>query len=251
MDVKRLFLISALVFASVDISLAAEIGRALRVTTALNQSSTDSSEDHQVTILVAGAVERPEAVTLPAAEATVAGVLAAAGGASRESYRLSTLLLRRTGVDSDEAACMPLAARHASLLIQDDAKLGARTDLISQLLSGQLVRIAARDYLAGESGVPTLLLQEGDLLALPARSTVVYVATVQGRIVRLPHEPSAAAEIYLGQLPTVDRKGIDKVLLHYPSGQQIELALDPWRYRPTMIPPGSLIAPDSVCLLRE
>ncbi|MDP9141839.1 MAG: hypothetical protein M3O62_13710, partial [Pseudomonadota bacterium] len=74
MDVKRLFLISALMFASVDIGLAAETSRALRTTTSLGQSSTDSPKP-QIAILVAGAVERPGAATLPAAEATVAGVL--------------------------------------------------------------------------------------------------------------------------------------------------------------------------------
>lgn len=247
MDVKRLFLISALAFASVDTGLAAETGRALRATSALDQSSTDSPAD-QVAILVAGAVERPGAATLPVAQATVAGVLAAVGGASRESYRLATLLLRRTGENSENAACLPLAARHASLLIQDDPKLGSRTDLITQVLSGQLVRIAARDGLAG---VPTFLLQAGDLLALPARSSVVYVATAQGAIVRLPHEPSAPAETYLEQLPKTERKGVDAFTLHYPNGRQLELAVDPWNYRPTMIPPGSLIAPESVCLLRE
>ncbi|MDP9141308.1 MAG: hypothetical protein M3O62_11030 [Pseudomonadota bacterium] len=154
-------------------------------------------------------------------------------------------------MNSEDAACTPLAARHASLLIQDDPKLGARTDLISQLQSGQLVRIGARDGLAGEPGVPTFLLQEGDLLALPARSSVVYVATAEGTIVRLPHEPSAAADAYIKRLPRADRKGVDRFMLHYPNGEPLELAVDPWHYRPTMIPPGSLIAPESVCLLRE
>ncbi len=250
MDVKRLFLISALVCASVDTGFAAETGRALRVAMALDQASTDSPED-RVAILVAGAVERPGSVTLSAAKATVAEVLAAVGGASRESYRLSTLLLRRTGVDRADVACTPLAARHAALLIQDDPKLGSRTDLIAQLLSGQLVRINARDGLAGEPGVPTFLLQTDDLLALPSRSAVVYVATAHGTIVRLQHEPSAPAETYLKQLQKADIKGVDEFVLHYPNGQQLELAVDPWHYRLTMIPPGSLIAPESVCLLRE
>lgn len=250
MDVKRLILISVLLFAQHGSGQAAEAGRPLRATPSVSSPSSVSPSD-RVTVLLAGAVERPGAVGLAAAQASVANALAAAGGTSRQSYRLATLLLRRSRADTAQAECLPLDARHAALLIEDDPLLAVRKDLVSQLLSGQLIRLDARDDIVSEPGVPTFLLHDGDLLAVPARSSVVYVATTGGAIRRLRHEPSAPAESYLKQLSKADRQGADDFVLHYPNGRQLELAIEAWRYRPTMVPPGSLIAPDQVCLRRE
>lgn len=249
MDVMRFLMMLMSLFVFADGALAAEANRRLQPTDTLDLSAAEA--DGRVAVLLAGAVERPGSVVLDAVQATVGRAIAAAGGASRDSYRFATLLLRRTGANADAAECLPVMARLAGLLIQDDPKLGSRTDLVSQLASGQLISLDPRDTVAATPGVAPLLLQDGDLLALPSRSSVVYMATAQGAIVRLRHEPAAPAERYIEQLPKADRRGIDEFILHYPNGQQTELAIDAWRYRPTMIPPGALIAPDSVCLRRD
>lgn len=250
MDAKRLFLVIALSCASAVARAQPDADRSLR-SAAPSELPADGSDSRVLSVQLDGSIGRPGDIRMVADQATVQNALAAGGGATRDSYRLGTLLLRRTGLGDGPVDCIPLEALHASLLMQDDPELGKRTDVIRQLLSGQRIRVDARDAVAGEVGIRPVLLQDGDLLALPGRSGVVYVATAQGAIVRVPHSPSAAADVYIDQLPKADRKGVGKFVLHYPNGRQLELALDAWRYRPTRVPPGSLIAPDSVCLRSE
>ncbi len=246
-DAGRFAAVVVLAFALIGGDAAAEAGRALQVSSALGEAPASVS-GHGVSVVVAGAVERPGGVSLSAEDATVAKVLQAVGGASRQGYRLATLLLRRTGQNA-EPACLPAASRHAMLLIKGDPTLGSRDDLVTQLSSGQLIRLDARDAVVAEA-VP-LLLQDGDLLALPQRTGTVYVAGAQGAIVRMQHDPTAAAKAYLAQLPKAERQGVDEFVLHYPNGRTLNLALDAWNYQPTMVPPGSLIAPGSVCFQRD
>ncbi|HEY1075265.1 MAG TPA: hypothetical protein VGE51_01125 [Fontimonas sp.] len=247
MDAKRLLLITALSCVSALAHAQDDAGRSPRSTATIDSSAPTGT----VTVQLDGAVERPGNIKIPAADANVRNVLAAGGGATPDSYRLATLLLRRSGAGGDEPTCIPLAARHAGLLLQDDPRLGKDTEAIRQLMSGQRVRIDASDSVAAEPGARPVMLQDGDFLAIPARSGSVYVATGAGRIVRMPHLPSAPADEYVDQLPKEDRRGVSRFVLHYPNGRQFALSLGAWRYRPTAVPPGSLIAPESVCLRSE
>ncbi|MFA5940152.1 MAG: hypothetical protein WC809_12415 [Sinimarinibacterium sp.] len=212
----------------------------------------------KISVTAVGAVKRPGKVAVSPLAATVDGVISVAGGARTDAYRFAVMVLRAdTGAsaeaESSSARCVPLADLHAALLVRDDADLASDAALSRQLLGGQLRRAALQDVVLGlETASPAPDLLDGDMLVLPGRTGTVYVAADgSGRIARFQHEPTVRAEEYLRLADPEDAADVDRYVLLYPNGRAVDLRLAPWRYEPTMVPPGSLIAPAVDCLPGE
>lgn len=205
-----------------------------------------------LSVRVAGAVSRPGVAMISPLAATLDGLLARAGDVLPEGYRFGTLVLRAASagaaVSSDgPAVCLPPADFHALLLLGDDPALSLDADTTAAIRQRRLARATAPTLVRGSLGAAEWpKLQDGDIVAVPQRTPLVYVAAADGRVARLQHESSVLADEYLDRAD-LGGSGAKHVLL-YPDGRPIELSLDAWRYRPTMVPPGSLIAPAVGCL---
>lgn len=207
-----------------------------------------------VSVTVVGAVRKPRKVIASPLAATVDALIESAGGPWPETYRFAAMILRAgPAIATSEASgrCVPLADLHASLLLRDDAGLGSKRELVDGLLAGQRHRVGMQELVLGsERGLPTQLM-DGDVLALPARTGVVYVAPGRGPVARLQHEPTLRAEEYLRRADPSGDGDASHYLLLYPDGRSVTLELEPWRYVPRVVPPGSLIAPAVDCLPGE
>ena len=196
-------------------------------------------------------------MTVSPLAATVDAVTEAAGGKRLDAYRFAAMILRAdpdavASVDPAVQRCVPLADLHAALLLRDDIALGAQADLADRLLNGQLRRGGLQNIVLGvEKAYREPELLDGDVLALPARTGTVYVVPSAGRIMKFQHEATVRAEEYLQLADPEDTADVDRYILLYPSGRAVDLKLAPWRYEPTMVPPGSLIAPAVDCLPGE
>lgn len=206
-----------------------------------------------ISVTVIGAVRKPRKVVASPLAATVDALIESAGGPWPETYRFAAMVLRADSAATTTGTsgrCVPLADLHASLLLRDDAGLGSKQELVDGLRAGRLHRVGARELIVGaERTLPTPLM-DGDVLALPARADVVYVVLGGGRIAQLQHEPTLRAEEYLRQADPSADLDASRYLL-YPDGRSVTLELEPWRYVPRMVPPGSLIAPAVDCLPGE
>lgn len=207
-----------------------------------------------IAVAVAGAVKQPGSVVVSPLAATIDNVLGAAGGVMPDGYRFAAILLRETTAaaatpEATSGRCVPVTDLHAALLLRDDPVLSLRRDLADQLLAGRLRRAGVQELAVateGPSTAPNVL--NGDILALPARTGTVYVAPSAGRILAFQHEPTARAEEYLRKADPDESSDVDRYVLMYPSGRSVSLQLEAWHYEPTMVPPGSLIAPAIDCL---
>ncbi|MEQ1438353.1 hypothetical protein AAG565_03220 [Fontimonas sp. SYSU GA230001] len=213
---------------------------------------SEPGEAVTIAVEVLGAVGQPGRVTLSPLAATVDAVVQAAGGLLPDAYRFGTIVLR-AGADAGAgvAACVSAADLQASLLLGDDAALGGRRDLVEALRSGRLHRVGQQAAVLGDEPPPPLSLQQGDVVVVPARAAAVYVLTPGARIVRLQHEAALRAEAYLRRADPEAAAHPGRQVLLFPNGREVELSLKPWRYEPTMVPPGSLIAPAVDCLPSE
>lgn len=207
-----------------------------------------------ISVAVVGAVRQPRKVIVSPLAATVDALIESAGGTWPETYRFAAMVLRadpapKAGETSGR--CLPLADLHASLLLRDDAGLATKPELVDKLLAGRLHRAEPQELVVGTERAPSMQLMDGDVLALPARTGTVYVAGSGGRVARLQHEPTLRAEEYVRQADAAAATDVSRHVLLYPDGRSVILDLEPWRYVPRMVPPGSLIAPAVDCLPGE
>lgn len=211
-----------------------------------NDGATDP-----VSVTVLGAVARPDVVSLAKAPATVDDALDAVGGADADAYRFALLLLRPVAESPARFPCLAPGASHAALLMGDDPVLLEQNDLVARLRDGRMQRLPAQQAVFGRLGSDrggTVPLRSGDVLAVPQRSSQVYVIEIDGRVESIAHDPRLAADDYLDLLPAERLARRRDYVLHYPDGQVASLALEGWNAEPAAVPPGSMLAPAAGCL---
>lgn len=204
-----------------------------------------------VSVEVTGAVAKSGAVSLAGPSATVDDALGGAGGVGVDAYRFALLLLRPVAESPARFPCVTPGARHAALLIGDDPVLRAQNDLVARLRDGRVQRLFAQQGAFGRLGSDrggSMMLRSGDVLALPQRSGRVYVIAMDGRVESVVHDPRLTADDYLDQLPSERVVRRRDYVLHYPDGHVTELMLEGWNAEPTVVPPGSMLAPAAGCL---
>jgi hypothetical protein len=202
-------------------------------------------------VKVLGAVRRPGPVSGSREAATVDQVLALAGGARDDAYRFASLLLRPVADVAPRFPCVSPGARHAALLMGDDPELRREGELIRGLLDGRVQRMPAHNTpfgrLGKDRGVP-LAVAVNDVLALPQRTSRIFVMLNNGRVETVEHKPDATADAYLAALPREQRAPLRDYVMHYPDGSVAALNLEGWNATPVTVPPGSMLAPDAGCL---
>lgn len=200
-------------------------------------------------VIIMGEVVRPGALNLSDGEVTLRRVLGLAGGFTKDAYPSAAILLRNSALAQSQhkvsIECLPRpeqAALLLSLLIVD-ARWAKH--ISSGLISHALKRIPVMIEPVAKSsqyGVETLL-QDGDLLLIPARARWVIVDGA----VRDPgfraFETGLLAEDYIAQSGG-RLSSADSASLIYPDGRVIPLQIDPWNYQPTAVPPASVIVVD-------
>jgi hypothetical protein len=206
--------------------------------------------DAQPRVEVVGAVRHPGSVALTSAGMNADEALAQVGGADADAYRFANLLLRRTAEAAPRFPCVAPGARHAALLMADDAALKGQTELTAGLLDGRIQRLAMHDRPFGRLGSDraAVMLRAGDILVVPRRSGRVYIVYADGATESLEHRAELTAGDYLDQVPRQRLARLGEYLLHYPDGSAVGLALEAWNAEPMVVPPGSMLAPAAGCL---
>ncbi len=202
-----------------------------------------------IMIDVAGDVARPGAVALRPQRATADRALELLGGVKAEGYRFATMVLREREA-AIEGECIPVADRHAALMLADDSGLRVGNAWAADLISGRLQRVPIETGVFGRLGTDQAppRLASGDVLVVPRQTNVVYVAQSDGQVSALAHQPTLTVDAYLTQAG-LRRADVRDYALHYPDASQVSPAtFEAWRNEPRMVPPGSLMAPAIDCL---
>ena len=213
------------------------------------QANPESS-DVPPRVEVVGAVMHPGSVALTSARMSADQVLAQAGGTGADAYRFANLLLRRVAETAPRFPCVAPGARHAALLMADDPALRDQAELIAGLLDGRIQRLTLHDRPFGRLGSDraAAMLRADDILAVPRRSRRIYLVYADGATESLEHRAELTAKDYLDQAPQKRLAKRGEYVLHYPDGNAVGLALEAWNAEPTVVPPGSMLAPVAGCL---
>lgn len=211
------------------------------------------SYEMDASVRIVGAVRSPGEVRIPM-QLSLDRVIDLAGGLLPSAYRFGAVVLRVSEAQDSAVPCVPPAAFQAITMIADDPLIRGVNGLISALQTGQMRRIDAADarYGALFDDAPAAVIQPGDVVAIPSRTSKVFVAVPGSSALLLNHESGWAADDYLRQPEVQPLLGDWKEFaLYYPNGRSVTLSIDHWRYQDTAVPPGAMIAPARVaCFYR-
>lgn len=201
-------------------------------------------------ITVIGAVE--QAGIVGSKGARVDDAIADAGGLREDAYPLGAMLYRRLPDERGDSATAGVerdlvAGALDGLQVALSGPFGGerRARLIAELRTeGRFMRVPVAADAALQRRFPERnpALAPGDVLFLPTRPETVTVIGAVRSPGQMAFHSGATADDYLeqagGWLPGARRQ---RSAVYLPDGKLRDLSLSFWNYKPTAVPPGSII----------
>lgn len=200
---------------------------------------------------ISGAVRKPGLILLKRSHLPVSDAVALAGGYAPEAYLFGAVLLRKSLERNTTAGraspCLPDSERQALATIESALPFDRARELIESVLSRRLSRSPVRLEPLGPRGgvVSELALTDGDVLVIPPRPAHVHVAGAVKRQGSITYQPGWLAEDYRKVAQDSGRSLFGRDVIVLPGGESRTLDLGFWNYRPTAVPPGSLLIFDA------